>query len=385
MKNMKNMITTLLTITLIFSLTACQNQQSEDKLESTTPLPVESALADTTPTAMNIPPKSESTPKVVQEGKEAGGILIAYFSRWGNTDYPDDVDASTSASITIVGNEQYGTTEYAAKLIQQKVGGDLHLIQTTEPYSTDFDAVVDRNHKEMNADTLPPLVASDLDVSKYDTVFIGYPVWATNAPQAIFSFLSQYDLSGKTIIPFCTHDGYGAGGSYGDIAEAIPDAKQVLGGLALEAPDVPSSADAVTQWLNEIGINGKGTSAENTSETPITITVGDTVLKGVLYDTLLSNEIREKFPLTVSMVGYGGREFYGGIDFTPKNIEGGQLNFKNGDITYCSRNNTMAIFYAQTDRPNLTMEVIPIGKVTSDLSVFQKLSSNAKITFALVE
>lgn len=85
------------------------------------------------------------------------------------------------------------------------------------------------------------------------------------------------------------------------------------------------------------------------------------------------------------MSGYGGREYYGGIGFTPENTDGGQMYFDNGDITYCSTNNTMAIFYAQTDHPNLTMEVIPIGKVTSDLSVFDTFDGQEEITFSLVE
>ena len=69
----------------------------------------------------------------------------------------------------------------------------------------------------------------------------------------------------------------------------------------------------------------------------------------------------------------------------PKNSDDGQLNFENGDITYCPTNNTLAIFYAQTSRPNLTMEVIPIGKVTSDLSVFDTLGSRENITFSIEE
>lgn len=73
------------------------------------------------------------------------------------------------------------------------------------------------------------------------------------------------------------------------------------------------------------------------------------------------------------------------IEFTPKNISKGQLKFNNGDITYCTTNNSMAIFYAQTDRPNLTMEVIPIGKVTSDLSVFDTFNSREEITFSLLK
>lgn len=230
---------------------------------------------------------------------------------------------------------------------------------------------------------LPPLKESNLDISKYDTVFIGYPVWATDAPQAVLSFLDEYDLSGKTVIPFCTHDGYGVGSSY-ETVEKASHAGTCLDGLAVGAEDVPSAQDTVANWLETIGIAGKKDS-EDQGETAIKISIGDKVLDGVIYDTALAQEIKSKFPLTVSMSGYGGREYYGGIEFTPKKVSGGQLNFENGDITYCETNNSMAIFYAQTDHPNLTMEVIPIGKVTSDLSVFDTLDSTEDITFKLSE
>lgn len=310
-------------------------------------------------------------------------MLIAYFSLGRNAAYQDGVDATASASLVVDGSGRYGTTEYVARMIQANVGGDLYSIETQEPYPTDFDAVVDRNHDEMNAGTLPALAGEPLDISQYDTVFIGYPTWATTVPQAVLSFLSQYDLSGKTIVPFCTHDGYGAGSSYRDIAAAEPQAT-VLDGIAIEAPNVPGASNTVTGWLREIGLSAVASTAQN-AETPITVTVGDVVLDGVLYDTALANEIRGHFPLTVSMGGFGGREYYGGIDFTPENVGAGQLNFENGDITYCGRNNTMAIFYAQTDNPNLTMEIIPIGRVTSDLAVFDTLPGSVDITFALAQ
>jgi len=90
-------------------------------------------------------------------------------------------------------------------------------------------------------------------------------------------------------------------------------------------------------------------------------------------------------PVTVSMVGYGGREYYGGISGRIEDSTEGKLNFENGDITYCPSNNTAAIFYAQTSRPNLTMRVISMGMVTSDLSVFDELGSREDITFSLAE
>lgn len=362
---MKRLIVSALLLLLIGTLSACQNQ------EETSTQGVEENKAT----------GSES----MQEDTAEKKVLIAYFTLGKNADYMENVDATSSASLVTEGEEIYGTTEYMGKMIQELVGGDMYLIETVEPYPTDFDSVVDQNHVEMDAGTLPELKSNELDISQYDTVFIGYPIWATNAPQAVYSFLEEYDLSGKTVIPFCTHDGYGAGNSYNDIEAVLPNA-EVLDGLAIEAGDVPEGGDIVAQWLSEIGLQSSaGSEKEKQNETPIRILIGDETLEGVIYDTALADEIREQFPLTISMGGFGEREYYGGIDFTPENVGEGQLSFEDGDITYCGRNNTMAIFYAQTDNPDLTMEVIPIGRVTSDLSVFDELPGNVDVTFELEE
>ncbi len=375
---MKKSWVLLLALLLVFSIVGCSSKQTAQ--------PPESAVEETEP--QTIPeetltelPESSETAEPVENGNN---ILIVYFSRWGNTDYPDDVDATTSASIVIDGGT-HGTTEYVARLIQENVGGDLHLIQTQEPYPTDFDELRDLNHSEMAEGYLPALTESNLDISGYDMVFIGYPVWATDVPQAVLSFLNEYDLSGKTVIPFCTHDGYGAGGSYNTIREASHAAESPEG-LAIEAKDVPSAASTVTAWLEGIGVMAESADIGN-GETAITITIGDTVLEGVLYNTALAQEIKEYFPLTISMSGFGGREYYGGVDFYPvkENLVGGGNTFNNGDITYCEAHHNMAIFYAQTDNPVLSVDVIPIGRVTSDLSVFENLDSREEIIFSLAE
>lgn len=368
---MKRLPAILLAFALPVALTACQVQKKP---------PAGSAQS----TEASEQPESAVSQAGALKDTESR-ILIAYFTLGRNAAYPDDMDASTSASLVPDGGELVGTTEYIARLIQDTVGGDLHAIETAEPYSTDFDTVVDQNHEEMRAGTLPALTTTDLEVSGYDTVFIGYPVWATNVPQAILSFLSQYDLSGKTIIPFCTHDGYGAGGSYEDIAAAIDGEAAVLDGLAVEAPDVPGAAAAVSEWLRTIGTETQPDNTAQAEGTAITITVGDTVLDGVLYDTALAHEIQAYFPLTISMTGFGGREYYGGVDFYPENLAGGQKTFENGHITYCEAHHNMAIFYAQTADPVLSVDVIPIGMVTSDLAVFEELPGSAEVTFALAE
>jgi len=374
---------------ILLAITACS---SASQPEAALALESEMTHGETELNGAEIEPNGVQTVTSTAATGEAGvevrdsRVLIAYFSRWGNTEYGDDVDATSSASIVMDENERYGTTEYAAGMIQEITGGQLHLIQTETSYSTEFDEVVTQNHEEMGQGTLPILTDSSLDMSNYDVVFVGYPVWATDVPQAVRSFLLEYDLTGKTVVPFCTHDGYGAGSSYSTIASLCPGA-EVAAGLAVEAKDVPTARDTVKQWVEDLGISYAETgqaSAQN-SETAIHITIGDRVLDGVLYDNAQAQQFIAMLPQTVTMSGYGNREFYGGIDGQIQTQGDGQYSFEDGHITYCPANNTAAIFYAQTSRPNLTMEVFPMGKVTSDLAVFDELPGSVEITFSLAE
>lgn len=371
---MKKILSILFVFSLLFMLIACSS--STDPLQESSGQTTSPSSQQDSVSVSNTVLESERT----ESEQSANNTLIVYFSRWGNTEYPSDVDATTSASIVVENDLRYGTTEYVANMIAEKVGGHLQRIETVTSYTADFDELRDVNHDEMSRNYLPELKKGDLDISAYDTVFIGYPVWATGVPQAVLSFLKEYDLSGKTVIPFCTHDGYGAGNSYQTIAEASHAAVS-LEGLAIEAKDVPNAQDTVSSWLADIGIS----KSEEQTGTPIKITVGEVSLDGVLYDTELAEEIKTYFPLTISMVGYGGREYYGGVEFYPEHLEGGQKNFENGDITYCEAHHNMAIFYAQTDDPILSVDVIPIGRVTSDLSVFNNLDNEEEVIFSLAE
>ena len=311
-----------------------------------------------------------------------GKILIAWFSRWGNTNYPSDVDATTGASIIVDNGTRRGTTEVVARYIQTTVGGDLHLIETSAPYPTEFDDVRDQNHAEQAAGTLPALKNRIENMEQYDVIFIGYPNWALDVPQAILSFLSAYDFSGKTVVPFCTHDGYGAGNSYRSVQNAVSDAN-VLEGIAIEARNVPSSESQVQDWLERIGIE-----REEQQGGAIRVTAGGHTFTGEWLDTPLANEIRGMFPLKATLGRYGGREYYGSMPSRPTETEEGQLRFENGDITYCPSNNTIAIFYDKADDPNmgqLTMRIIPIGKVTSGLEIFNEMDSRLEFTFDNVQ
>lgn len=169
---MKKVIELAFAMTLMLSLAACQNHASENNTQSSAP-----TISASTPVIVANTDNAPDTANGEQTNASANnGILIAYFSLFGSANYSESVDATASASIVMDNDKPVGTTEYVARMIQQNAGGDLHLIRTVEPYSTDFDEVVNRNHEEMNDGTLPALAESNLDVSSYDTIFVGYPV-----------------------------------------------------------------------------------------------------------------------------------------------------------------------------------------------------------------
>lgn len=184
------------------------------------------------------------------ETGEQSRTLIVFFSRWGNTDYPENVDASTSASIVTDGGERYGSTEYIARLIWQSVGGSLQRIETEESYPVDFDQVVEQNHDEQSGGVLPKLKESGLDLSEYDTVFIGYPVWSSGLPQAVLSFLREYDFTGKTVIPFCTSASSGLGESGTLLAEMAGTGDWQTGRRFSGSVD----QSAVSDWVKQLGV-----------------------------------------------------------------------------------------------------------------------------------
>lgn len=304
-----------------------------------------------------------------------GQTLIVYFSRYGNTAYPANIDASASASVLLRGGERRGTTEELARLIREQTGGRLQLIRTVQPYPDAFNGVVDLNHREMAEKHLPPLQADDLDMSRYDTVFIGYPVWANTIPQAVAAWLQSHDLSGKTVVPFCTHDGYRSGRSYSDIARLSQT--KVLPGLALEVRELTDAGRAqssVTSWLQQLELPRAQQQSSAAS-----VSVGGQQFSAVWGDSPLAQEIRSMLPLSIAMYNYGGRELYGPLPVRPQLADSteGSLRFQNGDITYCPQNNTLAIFYSKQEQ-QLGMRVIRVGRVSSGLEPFERLDGGTE-------
>lgn len=155
-------------------------------------------------------------------------ILIAYFSETGNTDK-------------------------FANIIHEQIGGDMLKIEPVTPYPQGQE-LFDYTEKERDNDERPEIKGS-INVADYDTIFVGYPIWWYTLPMIMYTFFDNYDFSGKTIIPFNTHEGSGNGGTYSTIKQFEPNAT-VLEGLPIRGGDMSQDqTDTISNWLKNIGVS----------------------------------------------------------------------------------------------------------------------------------
>ena len=160
-----------------------------------------------------------------------------------------------SSKVLVVYFSQSGNTQKLAKLISDRVGGDFIRIKTVKDYPTVYATLASDAKAERDNDERPELKDLGIDLDKYDTIFIGYPIWWYQMPMAMYTFFDTYDFSGKTIVPFNTHEGSGDGGTYEDIKELEPDAI-VLEGLPIRGGDMEQDQGGkVDNWLKELGFS----------------------------------------------------------------------------------------------------------------------------------
>ncbi|WP_121356181.1 flavodoxin [Flavisolibacter nicotianae] len=131
--------------------------------------------------------------------------------------------------ILIVYLSRTGNTKAVAEIIQANAGGNLVELQLEKPYPADYQTTVQQVVEENESGYLPPLKTKIDSIENYDVVFVGFPTWGMKLPPPMKSFLKQYDLSGKTIIPFNTNAGYGIGSSFQTVKELCPNSKVLEG------------------------------------------------------------------------------------------------------------------------------------------------------------
>lgn len=270
-------------ICIIFSLTACAGQErndlekipsqtqtlQEERTQPSSEIVEEGDSGNSTAEEVDGASLEESVQSAEADVSESN-ILIAYFTWADNTEVEnadaaiesalshyesvgdrgnyDGVDAVSSASVIVPGN-----TAQMALRIQERTGGELFSIVVTEPYPSDYDACIDRAADEKAEDARPELAGHVEHMEQYDTVFLGFPNWWSSAPMAVFSFLEEYDFSGKTVIPFCAHGTGGIAGGVRDITAALPDSVEILEPVGVYRADMDSVQSAVDEWLDGLG------------------------------------------------------------------------------------------------------------------------------------
>lgn len=187
------------------------------------------------------------------EAAAQSSLLVAYFSYAENAALPDDVDASASASIQPWNGALTGNTGVVADMIAQATGADLFSIRTVEQYPDTYDATLDQGQQEQSDGARPELATHLENLDSYDTIFLGFPNWWGDMPMAVYTFLDEVDLSGKTVIPFVTSGGSGFSNSISTIQQMEPQAT-VQEGLSIGASSATGAQQQVESWLSELGL-----------------------------------------------------------------------------------------------------------------------------------
>ena len=174
--------------------------------------------------------------------KTDGKSIVIYFSRVGNTDFPADVDALTSASIRIDNGTVKGNAQLMAEYIAAEAGCETYEITVEEPYPVDYDETVNLAREEQNKNARPAL--------KNDTVYLVFPNWWADLPMPLYTFFENHDFSSKTINVFATHEGSGFSRTVDAVKKLEPKA-DVNEGLAVRGANVTDEEQSIRKWVRD--------------------------------------------------------------------------------------------------------------------------------------
>ena len=222
---MKKWISMLLLCTLLGALTACGSDGAKDPEKE--PSQTDASGQEAEDTKEPAAAESESGEESPSDGK-GQKELVVYFSWSGNT-------------------------ENVANSIAAQTGADIFKIVPAEPYIDDYDELLDIATKEKQDGARPEIADTIENFEQYDVVYVGYPNWWSDMPMILYTFFDSYDLSGKTIAPFCTSGGSGLSGTVNSIKELEPEA-EVLDGLHIGDSASSDPDSAVEEWMGNLGI-----------------------------------------------------------------------------------------------------------------------------------
>ena len=169
-------------------------------------------------------------------------VLVVYFSR---------ADENTGG----VGYIEKGNTKILAEMIAERTHGDLFEIKTVKPYPKEYRPATEAAKQEKEENARPEIVGELPDLSKYDVVFLGYPIWWSDMPMPVYTFLDRENFAGKIILPFCTHEGSGLSDTQRSIADVtkadVREGFALQGHIAQKSPE--EARMALYEWMSKQG------------------------------------------------------------------------------------------------------------------------------------
>ncbi len=370
---MKKWIVAFLSFCMLLGIAACGVEKTENIPMPENKSEEPAANVETTP----VTEAGAEKPEDSSTNQSGSKILIAYFTWAENTQVENpeevDVDATTSASVLLPGN-----TAKMAGWIQQKVGGDLFSIVVSEPYSSDYDECLDRAADEKAENARPELVNHVDNMEDYDVVFLGFPNWWYTAPMAIFSFIEEYDFSGKTVVPFCAHGIGGLAGSVTDITAALPDSTEVLEPIGVYRPDIDSAQPVINEWLEGLGFEEREADIEvENTERKLKMTVNGQEVAITLYDTPAANALYDMLPLDLNFEDFNGIEKISYLSQElPTEGEPDGCDPDVGDLCLYAPWGNLSIFYQDF---RYSDSLIMLGHIDSGMDVISEMEENTSI------
>lgn len=216
---------------LVFSLAGCGTDETDSNRDSATANEntVSQEVTGTGEADSESVPENEAAESETEPATADGSnALVVYFSWSGNT-------------------------ENVANAIVTQTGADVFEIVPEEAYTPDYNALLDIATEEKESGARPAIAGSIEDIAQYDIIYVGYPNWWSDMPMILYTFFDSYDLSGKTIAPFCTSGGSGLSNTVNSIKELEPEA-DVLAGLHIGSSAASNPDQAVSDWLGSLGL-----------------------------------------------------------------------------------------------------------------------------------
>jgi flavodoxin len=187
-----------------------------------------------------------------QTDTKSNKSLVVYFSM-PETNDPKNMTKDEKNSTVIINGEVLGNTQYVAYIIKEQTGSDLFRIEPETAYPIDHKRLVDMAKEERRNNRRPELKANVENIDQYETIFLGYPIWWSDFPMIIYSFLEKYDFSGKRVIPFSTHGGSGLAGTVETLKRLEPGADVIENAFTVSRDYAENSKKDVINWLKELG------------------------------------------------------------------------------------------------------------------------------------